>query len=406
MALSPSLSSVVHVAGGGVISSIGNSYAQCFQSLCEGKHGIHPLTSLESIHKYKLPVGQVSIIDNELAAELELKRPVTRTAMLGLYAAKEALRASGLKNLQPWRKGLVSSTTVGGMDRSEIFYPAYLQNPAGGHLSDVIHHGCGATTELIAQHIGLNDFTATINTACSSSANAIIYGSRLIRQGILDVVVAGGTDALTKFTINGFKSLMILDEEPCRPFDAGRKGLNLGEGAGYIVLVSEKVLLEEGLNSKAVVSGFANTNDAYHQTASSPDGKGSYEAMEKALSMAGLMPSEISYINLHGTGTVNNDLSEGIAIKRLFVDNLPPLSSTKTFTGHTLGACGGIEAIFSTMAITHQCVFPNLRFHLPIPELDIQPQLNFQKLPVRHVMSNSFGFGGSCSSIIFSTPPE
>jgi len=374
--------------------------------LREGKHGIQPLAHLESIHRQKLPVGQLNLTDDELALQLELKKPVTRTAMLGMLAAREALTEAGLKNSLPWRKGLISSTTVGGMDRSEIFFPEYLRNPEGGHLADVINHGCGATTERIAEGVGLEGFTSTINTACSSSANAIIYGTRLIRQGILDVVIAGGTDALTKFTINGFKSLMILDEEPCKPFDAGRKGLNLGEGAGYVVLVSARVLNEENLNSMAVVSGFANTNDAYHQTASSPEGRGAYDAMERSLSMAGLSPSEISYINLHGTGTVNNDLSEGTAIKNLFKDNLPPLSSTKAFTGHTLGAAGGIEAVFSVMALAHQCVFPNLRFDSPMPELGIRPQLSFEKLNIEHVMSNSFGFGGSCSTIIFSNPEK
>ncbi|MBX2965379.1 MAG: beta-ketoacyl-[acyl-carrier-protein] synthase family protein [Cyclobacteriaceae bacterium] len=398
-------SAPVHVAGSGIISSIGNTYDECLQALRESKHGIRALTSLASVHKQKLPVGEVNLTHAELAARAELKKPVTRTAMLGLLAAREALKNSGLKENSRWRKGLVSSTTVGGMDRSEIFFPAYLNDSSSGNLADVIHHGCGATTDIIAQHLGLDDFNATINTACSSSANAIIYGARLIRHGLLDVVVAGGTDALTKFTINGFKSLMILDDEPCRPFDAARKGLNLGEGAGYVVLVSDKVLNEEGLQPKALVSGFANTNDAYHQTASSPEGRGSYEAMEKTLAMANLKPEQISYINLHGTGTANNDLSEGTAVKRLFADKLPPVSSTKAFTGHTLGASGGIEAVFSIMAITHQCVFPNLRFQSPIPEINIHPQQHFEERTIQHVMSNSFGFGGSCSSIIFSKTP-
>ncbi len=159
---------------------------------------------------------------------------------------------------------------------------------------------------------------------------------------------------------------------------------------------------ENNLISKAVVSGFANTNDAFHQTASSPEGRGSYDAMEQALNMAKLNPQAIDYINLHGTGTSNNDLSEGTAIKRLFHDKVPRLSSTKSFTGHTLGASGGIEAVFSIMALHHQCVFPNLRFQTPIADLDIAPQRAFEKLPLTHVMSNSLGFGGNCSSIIFS----
>ncbi len=152
------------------------------------------------------------------------------------------------------------------------------------------------------------------------------------------MVVAGGTDALTRFTLNGFNSLTILDSAPCRPFDGTRSGLNLGEGAGHVVLVSDRVRKETGAKSLSTVAGYANTNDACHtQTASSPDGRGSYAAMEKALQLAGLTTGQIDYINLHGTGTLNNDLSEGTAVKRLpSGDAIPRLSSTKAFTGHTL----------------------------------------------------------------------
>ncbi len=392
----------IHVVGAGVISSIGNSYDECFKALQNGEHGIRPLTSLDSIYKDILPVGEVNLTNEELAHHVGMDKPVTRTSLLGLYAAKEALHDAGINNFDRLRNGLISATTVGGMDRTEIFFPSYLKDKTSGHLSDVVHHGCGATTEVMARTLGIKHFISTINTACSSSVNAIMYGARLIQHGILDVVVAGGTDALTKFTINGFKSLMILDDDLCRPFDNDRKGLNLGEGAGFVVLVSDKVLKENNLISKAVVFGFANTNDAFHQTASSPEGRGSYDAMEQALNMAKLNPQAIDYINLHGTGTSNNDLSEGTAIKRLFHDKVPRLSSTKSFTGHTLGASGGIEAVFSIMALHHQCVFPNLRFQTPIDGLDIVPQRAFEKLPLTHVMSNSLGFGGNCSSIIFS----
>ncbi len=169
------------------------------------------------------------------------------------------------------------------------------------------------------------------------------------------------------------------------------------------MLVSDGVLETENAKSYCMVRGFANTNDAFHQTASSPEGRGSYGAMVGALRMAGLRASEIDYINLHGTGTLNNDLSEGRAVQRLYGDQYPPLSSTKGFTGHTLGASGGIEAVFSILAIQHQCILPNLRFTQPIPEINIIPQLVFEAgHKVNNVMSNSFGFGGNCSSIIFS----
>ena len=392
----------VEVAGVGVISAIGNSVPETLHTLETDTSGIGPLTLFESAH-YALPVGEVKLSNESLGKRLGLSPSLTRTALLGIHAAREALKNSGIQDVRKWRTGLISATTVGGMDKTENFFPHFLANPSKGKLRDIVHHSCGSTTELIADDLGLNGFVSTVNTACSSSVNSIILGARLIAQGMLDVAIAGGTDALTKFTLNGFHSLMILDKQPCRPFDANRNGLNLGEGAGFLVLVSNRVLQEEKINSICHISGYGNANDAYHQTASSPDGRGSFAAMDAALRMSKMLPGEVDYINLHGTGTLNNDLSEGTAIKRLFKDKLPKLSSTKAFTGHTLGASGGIEAVLSALAIQEQCVFSNLRFQAPIPELNILPQTRFERnVNVRHVMSNSFGFGGNCSSILLS----
>lgn len=393
----------VHVAGVGVISAIGNSVAETWQSFRSEKSGIGPITLFESIHQGKLPVGEVKLSNQQLAERCGVSADIPRAALLAIHAAKEAISDARLRDLKKWRMGLISGTTVGGMDKTENFFISFLPDAAKGKLKGVINHECGRPAELMADVLGINGFISTINTACSSSVNSIAYGARMINHGLLDVVIAGGTDALTKFTLNGFNSLMILDSAPTRPFDASRSGLNLGEGAGFVVLVSERVLKEDNLNSLSIVAGHANTNDAYHQTASSPEGRGSYGAMEKALQMSGLDRSQIDYINLHGTGTLNNDLSEGTAVKRLFGDNIPRLSSTKAFTGHTLGASGGIEAVFSVMAIQQQSVFPNLRFKEAMPELGIVPQTRFESnVKVNHVMSNSFGFGGNCSSIIFS----
>ena len=218
----------------------------------------------------------------------------------------------------------------------------------------------------------------------------------------MDVVIAGGTDALTKFTLNGFNTLMILDHQYCKPFDENRRGLNLGEGAGYVVLVSEKVAATLKKKPVCTLSGYCNANDAYHQTASSPDGTGSYLAMKGALAKSNLNPHDINYINLHGTGTQNNDIAEGTAIKLLFESHYPKMSSTKSFTGHTLGASGGIEAVFSVLAIQHGLIYPNLRFETQMKELPFAPAVKFKKgEKINHVLSNSFGFGGNCSSLIF-----
>jgi 3-oxoacyl-[acyl-carrier-protein] synthase-1 len=289
------------------------------------------------------------------------------------------------------------------MDKTESFFPEFLTDNKSGRLQNVVNHECGAVTELVADGLGIKDFISTISTACSSSANSIFFGARLIKHNLLDVVVAGGADALTKFTLNGFNTLQILDKEWCMPFDENRRGLNLGEGAGFVVLVSEKIAAGLHENVYCRLSGYSNANDAHHQTASSPDGAGSYAAMKGALALSGLQPSDISYINLHGTGTYNNDISEGTAIQRLFAPHYPKMSSTKAFTGHTLGASGGIEAVFAALAVKNNLVYPNLRLTTPMEALPFVPEKVFQKnITVKHVLSNSFGFGGNCSSLIFS----
>jgi 3-oxoacyl-[acyl-carrier-protein] synthase-1 len=229
-----------------------------------------------------------------------------------------------------------------------------------------------------------------------------MFGARLIRHGLLDRALAGGNDAMSKFTLNGFNTLMILDKHPCKPFDKNRMGLNLGEGAAFLVLESEKALGNRSPICELI--GFANANDAYHQTASSPEGYGPFLSMSKALETAGLKPGSIDYINAHGTGTDNNDLTEGIAIERIFGDNIPPVSSTKPFTGHTLGAAGAVEAVISILSLQHQNIYPNLNYKDKIEELKFEPVRELRTgIKLENVLSNSFGFGGNDSTLIFST---
>lgn len=393
------MESQVHVVALGVISAIGNTVDEALTSFKNYRHGLGSLSLFDSIHN-RLPVGEVKISNQQLAHDLGIKQNFNRTTLLGIYAARQAWNNFRLSS--QWRKGVVSGTTVGGMDRTENFFRQYLLG-SEADFSLMKDHECGSITERIAEDLGATEHVTTINTACSSSVNSIILASRLIRQGHLDVAIAGGVDSLTKFTLNGFNSLMILDKDLCKPFDADRNGLNLGEGAGFLVLASDKVLKKESLKSLCIISGYGNGNDAFHQTASSPDGRGSFLAMESALQMSKLKANQIDYINLHGTGTKNNDSSEGIAVQRLFGKSVPRASSTKSFTGHTLGASGGIEAVFSVMSIIHGSVFPNLRFQSRVTELNFSPVSEFREgLNVKNVMSNSFGFGGNCSSIIFS----
>lgn len=395
------MSSRVYISGVGVISAIGNNVAENLGALVSGKAGMQAMQRLQSVHKDSLPVAEVKLSNGEIAALTGLPVHTSRTALLSTAAAREALTASGI-NISNWRTGFISANSVGGMDKTEDFFEHFLKNSGSGHLREVVNHECGAVTEVTADALGIKDFVTTVSTACSSSANSIFLGARLIRQNRLDVVIAGGADALARFTLNGFNTLMILDSEYCQPFDDNRRGLNLGEGAGYVVLVSEKVAQTLQQKPAVAVTGWANANDAHHQTASSPDGKGNLMAMSQALAKAGLKPGDISYINLHGTGTNNNDIAEGTAIKTLFEGAYPDMSSTKSFTGHTLGASGGIEAVYAAIAIEKGIIFPNLRLQTPMKELPFTPVTRLLHKEVKHVMSNSFGFGGNCSSLVFS----
>ncbi len=397
------MSSKVYIAGLGIISAIGNNVGECIASLENTQAGMNDITCLKTVHAGEIPVAEVKLNNDELATKAGLSNKISRTALLSMVAAKEALSDAAIENLDQLRTGFISANTVGGIDKTENFFHHYFKDKTIGNLHDVVNHECGSITEIVADKLNINSYTTTISTACSSSANSIMLATRLIKAGMLDVVIAGGVDALTKFTLNGFNTLLILDKEYCKPFDENRNGLNLGEGAGYVVLVSEQIASTLNKEMYCELKGYANANDAYHQTASSPDGKGSYLAMQGALKEANLVTENIDYINLHGTGTNNNDLAEGTAIERLFNPRYPKMSSTKSFTGHTLGASGGIEAVLSALSVKYNYVYPNLRLQTPIKEFPFSAERKFIKdLPINNVLSNSFGFGGNCSSLIFS----
>ncbi len=395
----------VYVTGIGIVSAIGFDCRETEASLQALKSGIGRITHLDTLYRNEIPVAEVKATHPELAAIAGIPENglYSRTSLMGIIAARQALAHSRTADVSLARTGLISATTVGGMDRSEKFYKHFMKNNLRGRLRDIITHDCGDHAEKMADLLGIRDYVSTISTACSSSANALLVGTRLIKNGMLDRVLAGGTDALTLFTLNGFNSLMILDKNGCRPFDENRNGLTLGEGSGFLMLESERLVEKENKTVLCEISGYGNACDAFHQTASSPEGDGAFLAMKKALEMAGLDPHTIDYINAHGTGTRNNDLSEGKAIERIFGDAVPPCSSTKSYTGHTLGAAGAIEAVLCVLALQHRWIYPNLFFSQRMAELTFSPVTGFQyNLPVRHILSNSFGFGGNNASLIFS----
>lgn len=388
------------VTGMGIISAIGKNVEENFSALKQSKSGIGEIEILGTLYKQDFPAGEIKWSNAALSNFLELpkKHYFTRAALLGAYAAKQALKQANLttdfKNV-----GFINGTSVGGMDTTEKLYSKFKNQSENFPFIKAQHPGF--TTNEMANYLGINGTVSTISTACSSGANAIMMGAKLLKQNRLRQVLVGATDCLSKFTLNGFHSLRILSSELCMPFDKHRKGLNLGEAGAYLVLETEEEAIKRKQPILAYLEGYANANDAYHQTASSATGEGSFLAMQNALQEAELLPKQIDYINAHGTATPNNDLSEGVAIERLF-DEIPSISSTKAFTGHTLAAAGAIEAVYSILSLQHQCVFQNLNFKEQMTDLEFSPQTSFKEQKVDYVLSNSFGFGGNCSSLIFS----
>lgn len=393
----------VAITGMGIISAIGNSVEENFNALINGQKAITSIANIDTVHKNVMMVGEIKKTNQELEHELGLSSDnnFSRTAMIGAIAAKQAVKNAGITSINEYKTGLISASSVGGMDMTERYYHQYFENP--DLVKYIGAHDGGDVAQKIANELGLKGLVTTISTACSSAANSIMLGARLIQSGKLDRVIVGGTDALAKFTINGFKTLMILSDSNNTPFDNDRKGLNLGEAAAFLVLESDEMVAKGNKKVLARVSGYGNANDAYHQTASSENGDGAFLAMEKAFQVSGLQPNQIDYINVHGTATPNNDLSEGRAIIRIYgEENVPDFSSTKPYTGHTLAAAAAIEAVYSVLAIQNNVVFPNLNFKTPMEEFNMIPQTTLKHKTINHVLSNSFGFGGNCSTVIFS----
>jgi len=392
----------------GVISAIGNDVASNLAQLKAAKTGIGKAKHFNSKYTASLNFGEVNMSNEELTVLVAERNKVgafedesglSRTTLLAYLAFQEAVEQAQLStnDLFSVDTGFISSSTVGGMSNTDELYAD--ANMKGEPSEYVTSYGGGEHTLRIIKKHGIKGFTSTINTACSSSANAIMLGARLIKAGRAKRVIVGGADSLAKYTVNGFNSLMILSENPCKPFDTTRDGLTLGEAAGYLVLEAESVCGEK--KRLAEVTGYGNSNDAFHPSATSDEAFGPRLAMERALQSGGMESSSIDYINAHGTGTPNNDTTEMFAFNEIF-DQIPPYNSTKSFTGHTLAAAGSIEAIFSILSLQNNELYPSLNCENPITDYGTTPIHKKENKELTNVMSNSFGFGGNCTSIILS----
>lgn len=396
------------VTGLGIIGACGTGAAAVWESIRQGASGLRPLSLFSSIRYERILVGEVPADVDRLAGDVR----GSRSDKLAWIAAREAVASAGLPLVGrdsehgslAGRRGVVLGATVGGMLGTEKFVRDLLQ-PRRASYGVLRFHECAASADLIARQFGAGGPVLAFSTACSGGALAIAAAAELIANDEADVVLAGGCDSLCRLTLNGFGSLLLLDPKGCRPFDAQRAGISLGEGAAVLVLEAAEIAAARGGTVLAELSGWGATCDAYHATAPQPDGDGALVAMRRALTRAKLSPTDVSYVNAHGTGTRDNDLMEGRALRRLFGDAPPPVSSTKPFFGHTLGASGAIKAVVSVLALRHQALPPNPGFDTVDPEIGIEPVRAYRPAALTHVMSNSFGFGGNNVVLVFSKPP-
>ncbi len=385
----------VYISGMGTISAAGSTLPEAMVALYSGQRLPKPPQNIRVELETAYPVFEV------LAEQVSGDASVTRTSRLALAAVHEALEQAGLSEdiLRQKRVGVALGTTVGNTLNNEPFYRRF----KAGERPDVqpVQRYLNNNPSLfIAQTLGLNGPAATIANACSSGTDAIGLAKSWLEQDLCDIAIAGGADELSRITYLGFISLLISSEKACRPFDKHRDGLNLGEGAGMVIMETERSLLQRGAKKLAQVCGYGTFADAYHPTAPHPEGTGLKKALHFALAQAGLTARDVDFINAHGTSTSNNDLVEGKVIAEMFGKEIPVVS-TKAYTGHTLGAAGGIEAAFTVQALLDGKLPATAGFETADPDCAIVPTTSNTAVQATVAVSNSLAFGGNNSTLIF-----
>jgi len=405
----------VVVTGLGMISPLGTGNEATWQGLLEGRSGVGPITKFDASAYACRIAGEVHDFVPEQWIE---KKEVKKSDTFIHYAVAAAQMAVDDAKLDTTagdrdRTGVIIGSGIGGLPlieemhkkllergpsrMSPFFIPGLIVNLAAGHIS--IRFGCKGPSSAPA-------------TACATGAHSIGDAFKIIQRDDADVMFAGGSEAvITALAVGGFSAMRALstrNDEPqraSRPWDLDRDGFVMGEGAGVLILEEREQALARGANIYCEITGYGMTSDAFHITSPSDDGDGMARVMTRALKDAGLQPSDIDYINAHGTSTPVGDRIETIAIKRIFGEHAykVPISSTKSMTGHLLGAAGGLESAIAAMVVRHNILPPTINYETPDPECDLDYVPNqARKKEVTHVLSNSFGFGGTNATLIFS----
>jgi 3-oxoacyl-[acyl-carrier-protein] synthase II len=395
----------VAVVGLGAVSALGLTAADYWEGLINGRCGIGTVDLFDT-SAYRTHIGaQVrGLIPSAHFGKKELKR-MSRCDQLGIIAAREAVADSGLdfSREDPDRIGVLMGGGAGGMLSGEKYRRDLHEKKRKPRPSLLIPFSPSVTTDYIALEFDITGPRATVVTACSSSSTSIGYAADWIRQGDADIVIAGGSDAMCELTYSGFNSLRAVDDRPCRPFDGGRKGLSLGEGAGILVLEEMGRAKARGARIYAELAGYGIAGDAYHMTAPEANGEGAARTIAAALLDAGVTSDEVDYINAHGTATKFNDVAETAAIKKVFGERAYriPVSSIKAMIGHCLGSAGGLEAVAAVLSVCHDIAPPTIHYETKDPncDLDYIPD-TARRMRIDVAISNSLAFGGNNTTIV------
>lgn len=389
----------VAITGIGCLSAAGMSLQENMESLFAGKRHAAPPKRFFSSHPVRYPVFEMP--EGNLPSINLKNNNISRTCRLAIAGVLEALKDAGLetRDMIGLRAGVCMGTTVGSAMNNEEFYRDYRK---GIHpdMAIIDRFLFGNPAAVIAREFGLSGPCQTVVNACSSGTDAIGIGASWLRSGICDIVIAGGADELCRVTYNGFISLMITDEKPCKPFDRDRKGLNLGEGAAVLILESDDFMRKRKKTARSFVLGYGSSCDGYHLTAPHPDGKGLKNALTDALIDSGKTDKDIAFVNAHGTATRDNDRAEIKALSEM----LPcvPFFSTKGYTGHTLGAAGAIEAAFTVACLESGKIPPNAGFTNTDPEMGgMSPVSSITAVSQDSALSESLAFGGHNAVLVF-----
>lgn len=383
------------ITGWSAVNALGRTTAEVLEALDGGRSGLGPSP---------LPVTMETVV-GALPGELPplpdaLASYDCRLARLGAMAFAE-VRPAVERAVARWgaeRVAVVLGTSTGGLEQTEQAFARWLESGEIPASYDYQHqHNFAAFGEMLASMASVRGPTYVVSTACSSSGKVAASAQRLMRLGVADAVLVGGIDSLTRMTLQGFHSLGILSSRACRPFCADRDGINIGEGAAFVLLE------REAEDAPVHLLGVGESSDAYRMSSPEPSGRGAREAMERALAQAGLGAGDVDHINAHGTATKLNDAAEARAIEALFGDRVP-VTSTKAYTGHQLGAAGGTEMVFAIHAVRTGRIPATLSCDPIDPEVSIRVQREPAEGTVRRVLSNSFAFGGSNVSVLVGRP--